>query len=139
MTLEIIRFSENKMQTLSKFVVFDKWNCNVLEGYMLELPDKNNKQSVSRINPGSYKGVKRNSPKFGDHFHIQNVKDREHILIHHGNFNSDTRGCLLPGGYMADINNDGLKDVCESKKTMKLLNKFLTDEFIILIKEQFDE
>ena len=139
MTLEVIRFLENNKQTISKFVLFDKWNCNILEGYILELPNKENKRSVSRINSGTYKAIKRNSPKFKDHFHILGVEDRDYILIHHGNFNSDTRGCLLPGAYLADINKDGLKDVCESKKTMKLLNKYLTDEFVVIIKEQFEK
>ncbi len=139
MTLEVIRFSQNSKQTLSRFAVFDNWNCKTLEGYILELPDKQNKVRVSRINPGTYKCVKRNSPKYKDHFHVLGVEGRSYILIHHGNYNKDTKGCLLVGEYLSDINNDGFKDVCLSKKTMKKLNDILPKEFVLTITEDFNE
>ena len=139
MTLEVIRFSQDNNQTLSKFAVFDNWNCKTGEGFVLELPDMQNQVGISRINPGTYKCVKRNSPKYSDHFHVLGVEGRSYILIHHGNYNKDTRGCLLVGEYLADINKDGFKDVCSSKKTMKILNSLLPDEFILTITEDFNE
>lgn len=137
MKLEVLRFSENEFQTLSKFIVFDDWNCEVAQGYMLELPDRNNQTSVSRINEGEYDCVKRVSEKYSDHFHVLNVDGREYILIHHGNYYTNTRGCLLPGDGLIDINGDGLKDVVNSKNTMYMLNQVLPNKFKLIIKNQF--
>jgi hypothetical protein len=136
-TLEIIRFSESDKQTLSKFIVFDDYNCELAQGFMLELPDRNNETGVSRINEGEYDCVKRISEKYGNHFHILNVEDRSYILIHVGNYYTNTRGCLLPGDRLVDINNDGLKDVVKSGKTMKMLNELLPEKFKLVIKNQF--
>ena len=137
MRLEVLRFSENEFQTLSKLIVFDDWNCEIAQGYMLELPDKNNQQSISRIYEGEYDCVKRVSEKYGDHFHVLNVDGRSYILIHHGNYHTNTKGCLLPGDGLADINGDGLKDVVNSKNTMEMLNEVLPNEFKLVIKNQF--
>jgi len=131
--LEIVRFSENDKQSLSKFVVFDDWNCELGQGYMLELPDKGNKRNISRIPEGKYKCVKRVSEKYGDHFHVKDVPNRTWILIHVGNFNTDTRGCILPGMSLVDINGDGLKDVARSGDTMDMLNELLPDEFDLIV------
>ena len=134
--LEVIRFHEDRFQTLSKFVVIDNYNCELIEGYILELPDNCNQNNISRIPEGEYACVKRNSEKYGDHFHVLDVPNRSYILIHHGNYHTDTRGCLLPGQGLEDINKDGLKDVVKSKSTMKLLNNNLPDVFTLIIKKQ---
>lgn len=136
MKLEVLRFSENDKQSLSKFIVFDDNDCELGEGYILELPDRGNETSISRIPEGEYDCVKRNSEKYGDHFHVLNVCNRSYILIHHGNFYRNTRGCLLPGDGIVDIDNDGLKDVVNSKKTMKMLNELLPEQFKLVIKNQ---
>ena len=135
--LEVIRFSENNKQTLAKFIVFDDWNCELGQGYMLELPDRDNEKSISRINEGEYDCVKRNSEKFGDHFHVLNVDGRSYILIHVGNYYADTRGCLLPGLGLKDVNSDGERDVVQSTKAMKMLNELLPDKFRLIVKNQF--
>ena len=137
MRLEVLRFSENEFQTLAKFIVFDDYNCELAQGYILELPDRNNKNSISRINEGVYECVKRNSEKYGDHFHVLNVFDRSYILIHVGNYYTNTRGCLLPGNSLSDINGDGLKDVTGSGVTMKILNDLLPENFELKITNQF--
>ena len=134
--LEVLRFSENEQQTLSKFIVFDDYNCELAQGFILELPNKNNQTSISRINEGEYDCVKRNSEKYKDHFHVLDVPERSYILIHVGNYHTDTRGCLLPGDSLVDINKDGLKDVVNSGNTMKILNRILPKEFKLIIKNQ---
>ena len=63
----------------------------------LELPWNNNSQNSSCIPDGKYKLRKINSPKFGEVYEICDVRDREHILIHKGNFLRDTHGCVLVG------------------------------------------
>jgi hypothetical protein len=61
------------------------------------------------------------------------VLDRDYILIHHGNFYYNTRGCLLPGDGVVDINNDGNLDVVNSRATMDKMNEILPDEFQLII------
>ena len=134
--LEILRFSESDKQTLSKFIVFDDYNCELGQGYILELPNRNNKTSISRINEGEYDCEKRSSEKYGDHFHVLNVPDRSWILIHIGNYHTSTRGCLLPGDGLVDINGDGLKDVVNSGPTMRRLNEVLPEQFKVIIKNK---
>ena len=136
MRLEILRFFENSKQTLGKFIVFDDYNCELAQGYILELPDKDNETSISRINEGEYDCVKRNSKKYGDHFHVLNVEDRKYILIHVGNYYTNTRGCLLPGDSLVDLDGDGLKDVANSGVTMDMLNELLPKQFKLIMKNQ---
>jgi len=134
--LKVTRFSENEKQSLSNFTVFDEYECDVLSGYILELPYRNNETGVSRINEGEYNCVKRNSPKYGDHFHVLDVFDRLYILIHVGNYYKNTRGCLLPGDNLIDIDGDGMKDVTNSGDTMGLLNKILPNNFKLIVENK---
>ena len=53
--------------------------------------------------------------------------------MHTGNFNKDTKGCILPGAKFSDINNDGLLDVVFSGHTMNDLKALLSKEFEIEI------
>ena len=138
MKFEVIRIEENKFQTISKFIIHDDWNCEIAQGFILEPEDDDNKVGIARINEGEYECVKRNSPKYGDHFHILNVEDRSYILIHIGNYRRDTRGCLLPGQSVIDIDGDGLKDVTSSGPTMRMLNRLLPDKFTVVIKNQIN-
>lgn len=99
----------------------------------LELPDRGNARNISCIPKGTYKAVKHNSPKFGESIHILNVPNRSEVLVHYGNFYLDTRGCILIGIGLADINGDGIKDVTSSKRAMRELLSLLPDEFDIVI------
>lgn len=99
----------------------------------LELGWHNNEKRVSCIPKGTYDVVKRTSPKYGQHFHILNVPNRDYILIHHGNFYTDILGCILVGTQHTDINGDGLRDVVNSKVAMAQLVKLLPERFKLTI------
>ncbi len=101
--------------------------------FTLELPWINNERYVSCIPLGSYDVTKRHSARFGDHFHVLGVPGRRLILIHHGNFYHDTKGCILPGKTLADIDNDGYRDVTHSKQTMIELNSLLPERFNLTV------
>lgn len=75
--------------------------------YTLELPWKDNQPNISCIPKGEYEVVVRNSPRFGKVYHVTEVKNRQHILIHAGNLAGDeskglkthVKGCILLGKY----------------------------------------
>lgn len=65
--------------------------------YTIELPWLANKQSVSCIPEGRYELTKRYSPKFGHHLLVNDVKERELILIHPANDAvKELKGCIAP-------------------------------------------
>lgn len=137
MKLQIIRLYQtpidNPMQTESDWcVINDKYRV-VYECVGLELPWKENKRRISCIPDGTYKAIKHQSPKFGKSFWLQNVPNRSEILIHAGNYNTDTLGCLLPGQKRKDINKDGLMDVTSSGKTIDDLWEIMPDKFDVEI------
>ena len=94
----------------------------------LELPYNNNEKNISCIKSGKYPLSKRYSQKYGWHWLISNVPDRDLILIHVGNYPKDTRGCILIGNGFEDINNDSRLEVVNSKQAMKDFNELLKNE-----------
>lgn len=97
----LFRIKEDDQGTIGIFSVPDLgWSC-----YINELPDRDNQRSISRIPKGRYLVKIRISPKYGEIFHLQNVKDRSYILMHAGNYAGDiakgwkthSMGCLLLG------------------------------------------
>lgn len=137
MKLKIIRLYQTPIddpkQTESDWYVIDKNHRVVFECVGLELPWKDNKFRVSCIPNGKYKAIKHKSPRLGNSFWIKDVPNRSEILIHIGNYNKDTVGCLLPGRERTDINKDGLMDVTRSGQTMDKLWEVLPNEFEIEI------
>ena len=135
MKVLIERFQYEDKQTLGLLYVL---NDDKAVEYMcgtLELGWKENQRSISCIPVGDYKVTKRTSPKYGEHFHILDVPDRDYILIHAGNFYSDIRGCVLVGEDFKDLNKDGLLDVTNSRDTMTQLLKVLPETFDLNIND----
>lgn len=128
----LFRRALEKKQTLGIFQVFDEVE-KIFECKTMELPWKENKINVSCIPPGSYWVVKHTSPKYDNCFWVLDVPGRTEILIHIGNYNMDTLGCILPGRQFSDINHDGLRDVTSSAKTMETLWNILPDKFKLKI------
>lgn len=95
----------------------------------IELEEDVNAVKDDCIPRGKYQVVKRNSPKYGNHFHILNVPNRDFILIHAANYSRQLLGCVAVGKAHVDIDKDGLKDVTSSKQTMAELNDILPDTF----------
>ena len=124
MKITIKRLSDDGVQTLGILT-----NVTGKVYQTLELAWKNNAKQISCIPKGVYKVRKRTSAKYGEHFHILNVPNRDMILMHHSNFHSDLLGCIAPGKGLADINKDGRLDVTSSKQAMKELLSTLPKEF----------
>jgi len=128
--LILTRINESKNQTQGILQINGKGKMYVT----LELPYRNNQKNISCIPKGNYKVVKRYSNKFSYHFHVQNVENRELILIHYGNYNNQTRGCILVGENFKDLNNDNEIDITNSKNTMLELLTRMPKEFNLKIK-----
>jgi hypothetical protein len=58
---------------------------------------RDNKKGMSCIPPGIYQVVRTKTPKHGETFIITHVSNRDAILIHSGNTEKDTEGCILLG------------------------------------------
>lgn len=98
----------------------------------LENPWLDNLQGISCIPSGQYKCVKDNTGKF-QWWKILDVEGRQDIEIHQGNYAKDTRGCIIIGQDWAWEGEE--PKVINSTATLKKLQKILSDEFIIEIKE----
>ena len=66
-------------------------------GVTRELPWLDNKKSISCIPPGKYLCKRYSSKKYKNTFEITKVPGRKYILIHIGNFKSNSKGCVLVG------------------------------------------
>lgn len=106
--------------TLGSFVVFDQIT-KVFEGVTLELPWEDNERGVSCIPAGLYSVTAWDSPTKGRCYRIGPVPGRDNILIHTGNYNKDTQGCILLGNTFEDINKDGVMDVSGSRSALTRL------------------
>lgn len=124
----VISRTYGKFETRGSLFVLDGhellYRCKTLE-----LPSNGNQRNVSCIPEGVYDVVKIESPKRGTVFFVQDVPGRDSILIHVGNYTTDTQGCIIPGSYFEDLNEDSHIDIAESTKAMKMLLQILPDEF----------
>ena len=93
----------------------------------LELPWRDNKPNVSCIPQGYYDVVRHTSPSKGDCYEVLDVPAREHILIHVGNFPTDTQGCILIG---VDRKNGAIQ---QSKLALQMLKLIAPDGFRLRI------
>lgn len=81
-------------------VIGELWIDGVFYCYTLEPPDRSESIKPRAIPLGTYDVTIRQSPRFGRLMpHIEKVPDFSEVLIHWGNFPSDTLACLLVGKY----------------------------------------
>ena len=128
----LTRIEGSVKQTLGQLEFFNGIK-SLFECKTLELPDKGNQARISRIPAGVYTCVLRHSPKYGWTFHVTDVEGRSFILIHWGNYYTNTKGCILVGNAFYDIDGDGQKDITSSKKTFKRMMKIIDTSFELTI------
>jgi len=91
----------------------------------------------SRIPGGEYECGPHHSEKYPNVYEVRNVPNRTAILIHWGNFESDTTGCILVGLGSGML--EGQPAVMASKSAFKTLLDTVGDEtFSLWIKERTD-
>ena len=116
----LIRLDEGIEQTLGHLTLYDGLE-KVFECVTLELPYEYNLTSISCVNKGVYQVTHRYSEKYKNHLILNDVPNRRYILIHYGNYNTDTEGCILVGSRFAQINKDSLLDITSSRRTLSEL------------------
>lgn len=99
--------------------------------FTCELPWKANQVQISCIPPGVYTCQPYSSADHPDVWQVCDVPNRTAILIHTGNTENDSRGCVIVGDSMGTI--DGLPAVLNSVKTMEMLKSRLPETFELTI------
>lgn len=85
----------------------------------------NNERNISCIPAGTYNVVPYSSEKYPGTYEVQDVPGRSKILIHKGNFFHNTKGCILVGENIVDLNKDGVIDITNSKVTLRHMKEAL--------------
>lgn len=99
----------------------DRWGARIC--YTMENLWMNNQTGISCIPEGDYQVEymkKSASGKYLDCYWVSGVPDRTGILIHSGNTEMDTRGCILPGTSVGSLR--GYTAVLDSKGAMSRLH-----------------
>jgi len=97
----------------------------------LENPWLNNEPTISCIPAGKYICKKYTSEKYPNVWQVKNVEGRSYILIHNGNLEKHTQGCILVGREWGFLNEE--LAVLSSNPTLNGLRKKLDDEFTLEI------
>lgn len=127
MKVKLLRISGSATETLGVLLI---------DGHplfaTLELPWKENKQSISCIPTGSYTCIPFYSKRFGSVFKVLKVDGRFDILFHVGNGAKDTHGCILVGKSFR-LNSRGQGEVANSKLAIDELRVLLGGENSFLL------
>lgn len=137
MNLILTRIHDTGVQTIGIMHLFDRNFRTLFTCKTLELSWRNNERRRSCIPTGKYKITPNQSPTFGPTFRLHDVPNRSDILIHTGNFHTNTLGCILVGNEFSDINRDGQLDVTSSRVIMNQLLAVLKTEGTITITNGF--
>lgn len=98
--VNLVRDTFNENETLGKIYIEHEFICHTIE-----LPWRDNKQSISCIPEGCYPLKLRYSPivkrttkgDYEEGYEITNVPDRIYVMIHVANRASELEACVAPG------------------------------------------
>ena len=99
---------------------------------------RDNARSISSISDGVYRIFRHKSPTYGNCFMVDDVQHRSHILIHAGNWDDNTEGCILLGEKY-EQSSDGRWMISESRNA---INEFMErmsgiNEATLTIREEY--
>lgn len=123
--VQVFRTYDDGKQTLGLLSVTDTSGV-IFVCRTLELPWRDNQNSISSFLPGKYICKYTLSPSFKiKTYEITSVPGRSGVRIHSANFVSQLRGCIALGEAHKDINADGLSDAQHSGKTIAAFEKLM--------------
>ncbi len=99
----------------------------------LENPWLNNEPFISCIPVGEYIVKTYSSNKYPNVWELQDVEGRSYILIHSGNIEEHTQGCILVGRKWGFLGENIA--VLDSRNTLEKLRSILDDQFLLNITE----
>ena len=125
MRIELFRLEYEKKQVLGDCAITENGK-DIFLAKSLERADNNNQRNISCIPQGEYLCVLEYSNRFDcDLWEIKGVPNRSECKFHSANYWHDLNGCIALGTKYLDIDNDGFRDVLNSKNTMKKFHKVL--------------
>lgn len=134
----LFRTFANDKQSLGLFSVNSDKGVE-LSARSLELPWKDNANSISCFAPGKYICKYTKSPSFSATagrdvftYEVTGVPGRAGIRIHSANYVSQLRGCIALGDAHKDINADNLADVTHSGDTITAFEKLMEKKDFVL-------
>lgn len=120
--VEIIRLETSKQNgTLGVLKLNKEYFCSTLEP-----ADNENHSNISSIPTGQYFCCIRKSSKYGMVYEVMDVTDRTDVLMHAGNVDDNTLGCILVGQYPGKLKGD--RAVLNSGNTLKQFMKETGEE-----------
>lgn len=129
----LVREQENNLQIIGTLLIYDGFGNLLTTLRSLELADKSNKIHESCIPLGKYDCEQYISQKYGRAVRVLDVERRTAIAIHVGNYHWQTKGCLLMGQEIRDIDNNGLVDVAKSMAAMRELYETCFEVFQLTV------
>ncbi len=126
MKILIDRFASTAQETLGRMYINGRQFCYTLEDEKRDIKVK----GETRIPVGIYNVGLRYSPHFSPKFHhdmlwVKDVPGFDFILIHTGNTDADTMGCLLVGTLFESKN--GRITVMKSKNAYEIIYPFISE------------
>lgn len=98
MKLILTRRFKGSDYTIGELFMDGAYFCDTLEDRVRNMPTEAKIAGVTAIPTGTYKVIVNRSPKFGRELpRLVDVPYFEGVLIHRGNTNKDTAGCILVG------------------------------------------
>lgn len=98
MKLKLTRRFKGSDYTIGQLFMDGAYFCDTLEDRVRNMPIEAKVAGSTAIPAGTYKVIVNRSPKFGRELpRLVDVPYFEGVLIHRGNTNKDTAGCILVG------------------------------------------
>jgi hypothetical protein len=111
--LELIRLEESEEYgTFGVLKIQKEVFCATLEP-----ADRLNAQNISSIPAQQYVLKRHTSDRFGETFQVMDVPGRSGVLLHPGNVQGNTEGCIILGQYFGKLKED--RAVLNSGATFK--------------------
>lgn len=125
--MSIIRENSDTKETTGTFMAVN--NGKTLTGYTLELPWLNNQQNISCLPTGMYECSLAWQVDLKEYnYQIQSIPGRDGVFIHWGNFYKDSKGCILTGSSLVDLNGDGEKDVASTRAMVASIKELFNNQ-----------